>query len=77
MFRRDLDRSEGRTDLEDEGIFLQTVNHAQIRYGGGSNVLIDSIQQLVNPIQIFELRPIGNIQRNQFQCGRRGQCIAR
>ena len=57
VFRRDLDRSEGRIDLEDEGIFLQTVNHAQIRYGGGSNVLIDSIQQLVNPIQIFELRP--------------------
>jgi hypothetical protein len=57
VFRRDLDRSEGRVDLEDEGIFLQSVNHAQIRYGGGSNVLIDSVQQLVNPIQIFELRP--------------------
>ncbi len=57
VFQRDLDRSEGRADLEDEGIFLQTVNHAQIRYGGGSNLLIDSIQQLVNPIQIFELRP--------------------
>lgn len=57
VYRRDLDRSEGRFDLEDEGIFLQTVNHAQIRYGGGSNLLIDSVQQLVNPIQIFELRP--------------------
>ncbi len=57
VYRRDLDRSEGRSDLEDEGIFLQTVNHAQIRYGGGSNLLIDSLQQLVNPIQIFELRP--------------------
>ncbi|TWU47287.1 hypothetical protein Poly51_50860 [Rubripirellula tenax] len=57
VFRRDLDESEGRADLEDEGIFLQTVNHAQIRYGGGSNLLIDSVQQLVNPIQIFELRP--------------------
>ena len=57
VFRRDIDRAEGRFDLEDEGIFLQTVNHAQIRYGGGSNVLIDSVQQLVNPVQIFELRP--------------------
>ncbi|MGB7329055.1 MAG: tandem-95 repeat protein [Rubripirellula sp.] len=57
VFRRDLDLSEGRADLENEGIFLQSVNHAQIRYGGGSNLLIDSVQQLVNPIQIFELRP--------------------
>ncbi len=57
VFRRDLDRSAGRADLEDQGIFLQTVNHAQIRYGGSSNVLIDSLQQLVNPVQIFELRP--------------------
>ncbi len=57
VFRRDVDQSEGRLDLEDEGIFLQHVNHAQIRYGGSSNLLIDSIQQLVNPIQIFNLRP--------------------
>ena len=48
-------RDEG--DLEDDGIFLQTVNHAEIRYGGGSNVLIDSVQQLVNPIQIVDMRP--------------------
>ncbi|MEM9825824.1 MAG: Ig-like domain-containing protein [Planctomycetota bacterium] len=57
VFRRDIDQLEGRTDVEDEGIFLQNVTHADIRYGGGSRVLIDSTQQLVNPIQIFNLRP--------------------
>lgn len=57
IFRRDLDQSQGRFDLEDEGIFLQTVNHADIRFGGGSNVLIESIQQTVNPIQMVNLRP--------------------
>ena len=57
IFRRDIDSQLGRRDLEDEGIFLQRVNHAEIRYGGGSNVLIDSVQQLVNPIQIVDLRP--------------------
>ena len=57
IFRRDVDRAEGRRDLEDEGIFLQRVNHAEIRYGGGSNVLIDSVQQLVNAVQIVDMRP--------------------
>ena len=57
IYRRDLDQFEGRRDLEDEGIFLQRVNHAEIRYGGGSNVLIDSIQSLVNPILLINLRP--------------------
>ena len=57
IFRRDVDLQEGRRDLEDEGIFLQLVNHAEIRYGGSSAVLIDSVQQLVNPIQIVNMRP--------------------
>ena len=57
VFRRDIDQGEGRTNLEDAGIFLQTVLNTDIRYGGSSNVLIDSIQSLVNPIQIFNLRP--------------------
>ncbi|OUX51604.1 MAG: hypothetical protein CBE43_02735, partial [Rhodopirellula sp. TMED283] len=57
IYRRDVDRAEGRRDLEDDGVFLQTVNHAEIRYGGGSNVLIDSVQQLVNPVQIVDMRP--------------------
>ncbi|TWU06030.1 tandem-95 repeat protein [Stieleria varia] len=57
IYRRELDQFEGRRDLEDEGIFLQRINHAEIRYGGSSNVLIDSVQQLVNPIQIINMRP--------------------
>ncbi len=57
IFRRDVDRFEGRKDLEGDGVFLQTVNHAEMRYGGGSNVLIDSVQQLVNPVQIIDMRP--------------------
>ena len=57
VYRRDIDAQQGRRDLEDEGIFLNRVNHAEIRFGGGSNVLIDSVQQLVNPIQIVGLRP--------------------
>ncbi|MCO8121426.1 tandem-95 repeat protein [Stieleria sp. TO1_6] len=57
IYRRDLDQFEGRRDLEDEGIFLQRINHAELRYGGSSNVLIDSVQQLVNPILIINLRP--------------------
>ncbi len=57
IFRRDFDQAQGRRDLEDEGIFLQRVNHAELRYGGGSGVLIDSVQQLVNPIQIVNMRP--------------------
>ena len=57
IFRRDIDQFEGRRDLEDEGVFLQRVNHTEIRYGGSSNVLIDSQQQLVNPILIVNMRP--------------------
>ncbi|MEO1618338.1 MAG: peptidase, partial [Planctomycetota bacterium] len=57
IFRSDFDRLEGRGNLEDEGIFLQVVNHADIRFGGGSNILINSVQQTVNPIQIVDLRP--------------------
>lgn len=57
IFRSDFDRREGRANLEDQGIFLQVVNHADVRYGGGSNILINSVQQTVNPIQIVDLRP--------------------
>ncbi|MGB1925201.1 MAG: peptidase, partial [Rubripirellula sp.] len=66
IFRRDIDRAEGRRDREDDGIFLQTVNHAEMRYGGGSNVLIDSVQQLVNPVQIVDMRPTVTFNRVTF-----------
>ena len=65
IFRRDIDQAEGRRDFEDEGIFLQHVNHAEIRYGGSSDILIGSVQQLVNPIQLANLRP--NISFNEIR----------
>ncbi|GIX00192.1 MAG: hypothetical protein KatS3mg111_3524 [Pirellulaceae bacterium] len=55
-FRGDIDADAGRTSIESEGIFLQYVNHADIRYGGGK-VVIDSVQRTVNPIQMLEVRP--------------------
>lgn len=56
MLRRDVDRSAGRSDLEDEGIFLRNINYADIRYGGGI-VNIDSVQQIISPIHILANRP--------------------
>lgn len=53
LYRNDVDASAGRRNLEDEGIFLNYVNHADMRYGGGGNVFIDSIQQVVNPVQMI------------------------
>ena len=55
--RRDLDATQGRADLEDEGIFMQTVVHGDIIYGGGSRVLVDSQQRVVNPVSVFETSP--------------------
>ncbi len=57
LYRNDVDASAGRRNLEDEGIFLNYVNHADMRYGGGGNVFIDSVQQVVNPVQMIDLRP--------------------
>jgi large repetitive protein len=56
VVRRDVDRSAGRADLEDEGIFLRHINYADIRYGGGT-VIVNSIQQSINPIQMLATRP--------------------
>jgi hypothetical protein len=55
-FRHDVDSSAGRQDLENEGIFLQYINHADIRYGGGT-VVLESISQTVYPIQMIDVRP--------------------
>ena len=66
VFKRDLDLSAGRFDLEDEGIFRQYVNHADIRYGGSSAVVVDSVQQTVNSIQIADMRPTLSFNRITF-----------
>ena len=77
VYRRDLDQAEGLRDLEDEGIFLQYVNHAEFRYGGSSNILVDSVQQLINPIQVINLRPTITFNEIMFQRRCRYQCIAK
>jgi len=56
VFRNDVDRSAGRANFEQEGIFLNYVNHADMRYGGGS-VIINSILQVINPIHMTDARP--------------------
>ena len=53
--RRDIDTAAGRRDLENEGIFLQYLSHADIRFGGGT-VTVDSIPQSVNPIELLGTR---------------------
>lgn len=55
-FLSDLDRASGREDLENEGIFLRYVNQADLRFGGGS-VVINSVQKVVNPVEMFDVRP--------------------
>jgi hypothetical protein len=56
VFRADLDKAAARPNLESEGIFLNYVNHADIRYGGGL-LRLNAVDQVVNPIQILESRP--------------------
>ncbi len=59
VFRNDLDYDEldeGRTVLEREGIFLNYVNHADIRYGGGT-VTVNSESSPYYPIHMIEARP--------------------
>ena len=55
-FRRDVDDAEGRVSLERRGIFLNYVNHADLRYGGGQ-VSIDSETRVITPIHMSRTRP--------------------
>ncbi len=65
-FRNDFDYSEGRPVWETEGIFLDYVSHADIRYGGGS---ISSTEPAVNPLQMLESRPALINNSVQFSLG--------
>ncbi len=56
VFRTDVDKSQGRFTWDREGIFLDYVNHADIRWGGG-NIVVDSVPQVINPIHMIEARP--------------------
>lgn len=55
-FQNDLDRADGRFNFEESGIFLNHVNNADIRYGGGQ-VIVDSVSVVVTPIFITDSRP--------------------
>jgi len=57
VYRRDLDRDAGRFDLEDEGVFLQYMNHADIRFGGSNAVVVDSVQRTVHSVEVYGYRP--------------------
>lgn len=59
--RNDIDRGQGRLELEREGIFLNYVAGAEMRYGGGQ-VRINNQFVSVSPIDLSAARPtlIGN-----------------
>ena len=52
--RNDVDRLQGRLDLQRQGIFQNYINNAIITYGGGE---VSTIGRTVDPIQLSESRP--------------------
>ncbi len=65
-FRNLIDGSDDtRTDLERNGLFVNSIVHGAFRYGGGQ-VVIDGVSQIVNPIQMLDSRPtiVGNVITN-------------
>ncbi|MFO0904297.1 MAG: tandem-95 repeat protein [Pirellulales bacterium] len=54
-FREEVDRGQGRFTWDRQGIFLNYVNHADMRYGGG-RVQVDSTTQTVRPIDMSSAR---------------------
>lgn len=55
-FRNDVDEAQGRFSYRSEGIFLNHVGQAQLRFGGG-NAVVDSILQPVNAINMIDSQP--------------------
>ncbi len=57
VFRADMDhRDANRFSYEKQGIFLNSVTFADMRFGGG-NVTINGVPTLVDPIHITDTRP--------------------
>ena len=56
MFRNDVDRANGRFDFEREGIFLNVINQADIRYGGGT-VILQGVPRVIAPVDMSDARP--------------------
>ena len=62
LFAGELDQAAGRFNYEDQSIFLNYVNHADIQFAGGS-VTIDSISQVSAPIEMRDMRPTATFNR--------------
>ncbi|MEE2685273.1 MAG: Ig-like domain-containing protein [Planctomycetota bacterium] len=57
IFQRNVDNADQtRFSYEGQGIFLDSINHADMRYGGGE-VLVEGTAQIVDPIDIRDGRP--------------------
>ena len=56
-----------RFDYSKNGIFLNHINHADIKYGGGQ-VLVESVSQVIDPIEIVNSRP--TISHNEISFSR-------
>ncbi len=56
VFARDFDKGSDRFDYEDHGIFLNSINGADMRYGGGL-VNIDSRRVVIDPVTMLDSRP--------------------
>lgn len=54
-FRENIDRAQGRFTYDRQGIFLNYVNNADMRFGGG-RVQVDSLTQTVRPIDAYDVR---------------------
>jgi hypothetical protein len=56
-FRNRIDGGdETRTDKERNGLFLNSVIHSDVRYGGGQ-VVVDGVSQIITPINLVDSRP--------------------
>ncbi|MDZ4849321.1 MAG: dockerin type I domain-containing protein [Pirellulaceae bacterium] len=52
--------SSTRQDKESQGLFLNSIVHGNLRYGGGQ-VIVDGVSQVITPIHMVDSRPaIGN-----------------
>ncbi|MGA2033362.1 MAG: hypothetical protein ABSG68_13980, partial [Thermoguttaceae bacterium] len=58
VFQNDQDELEGRTVLEQDGIFMDYVNHADISYGGGQLLVNGHLSgQSYSPLYMAKARP--------------------
>ncbi len=54
--RARVDAGNGRNLWEDQGIFLNWISNADLRYGGGQ-VVVDGSSQSITPVQMVDSRP--------------------